>query len=272
MKRIAVLSNLIPDAWFEGQGVALMREAECARHEPVTLRAGMCGYLAFLPALLADVDGLVLTTTCDQMRRAAEWLDADDRIFLFNYPSTLHQKRLINAEKARLKGWVAQLKLRSVKGQQNTVCVIGERIEERQNTRREKNRVDLSIGIIGGHFCGDRQAVESFFAQRGVSLALWGCEGGESVGDVAQRPNDAFYEHIKTLVRQRRLAGIIVVRTTWCDLWRLAGVRLHEVLNLPVLEWVMDGQSHGQPFPDGASRTRLEAFCELLQAQRQEAP
>jgi hypothetical protein len=270
VKRIAVLSNLIPDAWFEGQGVALMREAECARHEPVTLRAGMCGYLAFLPALLADVDGLVLTTTCDQMRRAAEWLDADERVFLFNYPSTHHQERLIEAEKARLLRWVSQLALRSNSQHESDTRVLAARTQGQQDTRLEKNRVDLSIGIIGGHFCGDRQEVEHFFAERGVEVALWGCEGGESVGDVAQRPNDAFYEHIHACVTQRRLGGIIVVRTTWCDLWRLASVRLHEVLEVPVLEWVMDGQSHGQPFPDGASRTRLEAFCELVCARRQE--
>jgi benzoyl-CoA reductase/2-hydroxyglutaryl-CoA dehydratase subunit BcrC/BadD/HgdB len=92
------------------------------------------------------------------------------------------------------------------------------------------------------------------------------------VGDVAQRPNDIYFENLKKLIAQRDLAGLVVVRTTWCDLWRLACVRLREVLDVPVLEWVMDGQSHGQPFPDGASRTRLEAFCELLQAQRQEAP
>ncbi len=272
VKKIAVLSNVIPDVWLEGQGITLVREAECSQHEPVTLRAGMCGYLAFLPALLADVDGVVLTTTCDQMRRAAEWLDADDRVFLFNYPSTLHQECLIDAEKARLKGWVAQLKLRSNLQHERDARVCDTRTHGQQDIRQVADHGRIAIGVIGGHFCGERQAVENFFAQRGVQLALWGCEGGESVGDVAQRPNDAFYEHLKTLVTQRHLAGLIVVRTTWCDLWRLACVRLHEVLDVPVLEWVMDGQSHGQPFPDSTSRTRLEAFCELLQAQCQEAP
>lgn len=243
-----------------------MREAECSQREPATLRAGMCGFLAFLPSLLADVDGVVLTTSCDQLRRAAEWLDAEDRVFLFNLPSTLHQERLLEAEKARLQRWVAQLLSRK----------NAKRSDARTHTQQDASVVHLcegrALGVIGGHFCGERQAVELFFAQRGIRLALWGCEGGERVGDVAQRPNDTFYEHLKTLVAQRDLAGLVVVRTTWCDLWRLACVRLREVLDVPVLEWVMDGQSHGQPFPDGASRTRLEAFCELLQAQRQEAP
>jgi len=294
VKKLAVLSNVLPDAWFEGQGITLVREAECARHLPVTLRSGTCSYLAFLPALLAEVDGLVLTTCCDQMRHAAEWLDAADRVFLFNVPSTLHQERLLEAEKTRLMRWIAQLALRSNRQQESDARVCDVRTQgsafantasasanrttadktadRQQDTRQVADHGRIALGVIGGHFCGDRQQVEQFFAQRGVSLSLWGCEGGESVGDVAQRPNDAFYEHLKTVVTQRHLAGLIVVRTTWCDLWRLACVRLHEVLNVPVLEWVMDGQNHGQPFPDSSSRTRLEAFCELLQAERQEAP
>jgi hypothetical protein len=266
VKRIAVLSNLIPDAWVDGQGVAVVREAECARHEPATLRAGMCGYLAFLPALLADVDGVVLTTSCDQMRRAAEWIDAENRVFLFNMPSTLHQERLLEAEKARLQRWVARLTSRE-KAER-----IDARKQEAYDARAVYAREGRAIGVVGGHFCGDRQAIEHFFNQHGIRLALWGCEGGERVGDVAQRPNDALYEQLEKLVKERQLAGLVVARTTWCDLWRLACVRLQEVLDIPVLEWVFDGQSHGQPFPDGSSATRLEAFCELLKAQRQEAP
>jgi len=241
-----------------------VREAECSQHEPATLRAGMCGYLAFLPALVADVDGVVLTTTCDQMRRAAEWLDAEDRVFLFNLPSTLRQERLLEAEQARLRRWISQLPMRCERR------TAGDAV--RSDARVTSTSGGVAIGIIGGHFCGDRQAVEKFFGQRGISVSLWGCEDGECVGDVAQRPNDAFYQRVQTLVSQRRLRGLVVARTTWCDLWRLASVRLQEVLDIPVLEWVFDGQSHGQPFPDGASRTRLEAFCELVQAQRQEAP
>jgi benzoyl-CoA reductase/2-hydroxyglutaryl-CoA dehydratase subunit BcrC/BadD/HgdB len=226
----------------------------------------MCGYLAFLPALLSDVDGVVLTTCCDQLRRAAEWLEADDRVFLFNYPSTLHQERLVDAEKARLKKWVDQLTSRERAERSDAGR------QEPQDARVAHSCEGQAIGVIGAHFCGERQAVENFFAQRGLRVALWGCEGGESVGDVAQRPNDAFYNNMKALIAERQLAGLVVVRTTWCDLWRLACVRLHEVLDIPVLEWVTDGQSHGQPFPDGASGTRLEAFCELIQAKRQEAP
>jgi benzoyl-CoA reductase/2-hydroxyglutaryl-CoA dehydratase subunit BcrC/BadD/HgdB len=90
------------------------------------------------------------------------------------------------------------------------------------------------------------------------------------VGDVFQRPNDAFYEQVHAKISERHLDGLIVVRTTWCDVWRLACVRLHEVVKVPVLEWVMDGQCLGQSFPDGSSTTRLEAFCELVRARSEE--
>jgi benzoyl-CoA reductase/2-hydroxyglutaryl-CoA dehydratase subunit BcrC/BadD/HgdB len=90
------------------------------------------------------------------------------------------------------------------------------------------------------------------------------------VGDVFQRPNDLLYEQVQARIAERHLDGLIVVRTTWCDVWRLACVRLHELVKVPVLEWVMDGQFQGQSFPDGASTTRLEAFCELLRSRREE--
>ena len=270
MKNIAVLSHAIPDDWFEGLEVALVRDAECARHAPVPLRAGVCGTLAFLPALLAEVDGMVLVTSCDQMRRAAEWLNDDTRVFLFNYPSTLHQERLLEAEKARLLKWSAQLPQMSNGLKRYGEKVIDARTEGHQDARREEEKETLSIGVIGGHFCGDQQSVVRFFEKRGVQISLWGCERGEWVGDVFQRPNTLFYDQVQAVIAERHLDGILVVRTTWCDVWRLASVRLHEVVKVPVLEWVMDSQCLGQSFPDGSSTTRLEAFCELLRARRQE--
>lgn len=270
VKTIAVLSGAIQDAWFTGLEVVLVRDINSVPSEPLTLRAGMCGTLAFLPALLAQVDGLVLTTSCDQLRRAAEWLNDDARVFLFNFPSTCHQDRLLEAEKARLLKWVAQLA--QTPGRLVPCCEAGSdaRTQGQQDARQEGEQETLSIGILGGHFCGDQQSVLRFFEKRGIHVSLWGCEGGEWVGDVFQRPNNAFYGQVQARIAERRLDGLIVVRTTWCDVWRLACVRLHEVVKVPVLEWVMDGQCQGQAFPDGSSTTRLEAFCELLRSRSEE--
>lgn len=261
-----------------------MRDANCARHAPVPLRAGVCGTLAFLPAWLAEVDGMVLVTSCDQMRRAAEWLNDDTRVFLFNYPSTLHQERLLEAEKKRLLRWLQCLHERL--GEKNA-CAIPPRSGHEPPTLKlwrpglawpstlnpepcPLNPDTFRVGVLGGHFCGDQQSVVRFFEKRGIHISLWGCESGEWVGDVFQRPNTLFYDQVQAVIAERHLDGILVVRTTWCDVWRLASVRLHEVVEVPVLEWVMDSQCLGQSFPDGSSTTRLEAFCELLRARRQE--
>jgi hypothetical protein len=297
VKTVAVLSQAILDNWFKDQDVALVRDASCAYDAPVPLRAGVCGYLAFLPALLAKVDGMVLTTSCDQMRRAAEWLNDDARVFLFNFPSTLHQERLLEAEKVRLVKWLKGLHERL--GEKNDcatqlrsghdrawpstlnpdpfTCTAGgcastsdARTSGHQDASIKDGKETLSVGVFGGHFCGDQQSVVQFFQKRGVHIALWGCESGERVGDVFQRPNTLFYEQVQAVIAERHLDGILVVRTTWCDVWRLAAVRLHEVVKVPVMEWVMDSQYQGQSFPDGSSTTRLEAFCELLRARRQE--
>jgi hypothetical protein len=270
VKTIAVLSHAIPDVWFKGQDVELVRDVDCALHSPIPLRAGVCGTLAFLPALLAEMDGMVLVTSCDQMRRAAEWLNDDARVFLFNFPSTVHQERLLEAEKVRLVKWVAQLPQTSNKPKRCCAEEIDARTEGPQDASLTDGKETLSIGVIGGHFCGDQQRVVRFFAERGIRISLWGCESGEWVGDVFQRPNTLFYDQIQSVIAERHLDGLLIVRTTWCDVWRLASVRLHEVVKVPVLEWVMDSQCQGQSFPDGSSTTRLEAFCELLRARRQE--
>lgn len=270
MKTIAVLSGAIQDAWFTGLEVLLVRDINSVPSEPLTLRAGMCGTLAFLPAVLAQVDGMVLTTSCDQLRRAAEWLNDDARVFLFNFPSTIHQDRLLEAEKTRLLKWVGQLP--QAAGRLIPCCEAGSdaRTQGRQDASLEGGKETLSIGVLGGHFCGEQQQVVRFFEKRGIHISLWGCESGEWVGDVFQRPNDAFYGQVQAKISERHLDGLIVVRTTWCDVWRLACVRLQEVVKVPVLEWVMDGQCQGQSFPDGSSTTRLEAFCELLRARSEE--
>ena len=259
MKRVAVLSNAIPDGWFEGQEVKLVRDIASIRDgsvqprlpacesagyledelgcqmNPVPLRAGMCAFLAFLPGVLKQVDGLVLSTCCDQMRRVAEWLDADERVFLFNVPSTYHQERLLEAEKVRLMRWIRALPQTKNRSKYSDTSAISARTQGGRD-ERPGGADSLAIGVLGGHFCGDRERVETFFAHRGVRVALWACEGGEVIGNLFQRPNAVFFDQVHSTVAKRHLDGLVVVRTTWCDIWRLAYVRLHEVLQVPILD------------------------------------
>jgi len=253
VKRIAVLSNAIPDAWLAADDVAIMRRLDYPRLTPVALRAGMCGHLAYLPAVLQEADGMVLATSCDQMRRAAEWLDDPRRVFLFDLPSAPCDA-LLNLEKARLARWAKQVAQASRPAPEAPPAQAGTPVRpDAQN-----------IGVIGGHFCGDAACIHLFFGMRGIGIRLWGCEGGEWIGDISQRPNDAFHKRLKCAVQERTLDGLVVVRTTWCDLWRAAFAQIRETSAVPVVEWVLDGQHAGQPFPDERSTTRLEAFCELV--------
>jgi len=261
MKRIAVLSNAIPDAWLAPCGAEVVREVEYARYTPVPLRAGMCAHLAYLPALLEDVDGIVLATSCDQMRRGAEWLDDAQRVFLFDVPSAPCDA-LLRLERARLERWV--LALPSQKAAQAFLPA------HQTPATQTGMSAPLCIGILGGHFCGNAASVRDFFAQRAIHVGLWGCEGGERLGDICQRPNDDFHERLARAVRERNLAGLVVTHTTWCDVWRAAYTRIQETAAVPVTEWVFDGLCDGQPFPDARSVTRLEAFCELLATRKQE--
>jgi len=268
MKRIAVLSSNLPDEWFTHHPIQIVRHCGDSHAPPVPLREGMCAYLAYLPGLLSEVDGMVLPTSCDQMRRGAEWLADAQRVFLFNVPSTLHQDRLLDSERTRLDRWLRELAPRSPASNPDRMPIPDPSYIHPPSAERDPAPPPIAIGLLGGHLCIPRQTVMEFFAKKGMDIRLWGCEGGEYVGDIFQRPNTAFHVNVRHLVRVRSLQGLIVVRTTGCDLWRLTFPRLMEVCDLPMLEWVVEGYPAGQPFPDARTATRFEAFRELLSARR----
>ena len=95
MKTIAYSSPFVPAEWIAAHGVRPMRlrpdlAAAARLAGPLT---GVCPYArAFVGQALASpgVDAVVLATTCDQMRRAAEWPGpaAGPPVFLMNVPAT----------------------------------------------------------------------------------------------------------------------------------------------------------------------------------------
>jgi benzoyl-CoA reductase/2-hydroxyglutaryl-CoA dehydratase subunit BcrC/BadD/HgdB len=95
MKTIACASPLVPPEWIESHGLrpsrARLRPVE--GRSPVAAARGVCPYAgALADAALSGMDssGLVMTTTCDQMRYAAALVEqnGDLPVFLMNVPST----------------------------------------------------------------------------------------------------------------------------------------------------------------------------------------
>ena len=258
---LAVLSDHVPDRWFTAHPVRVIRRPDGAVFSPAPVSAGICAQIAYLPALLERVDGIVLATCCDQQRRAAEWLANTERVFLVNVPSTANAEQLRAYEKARLARWLDALCVRTP---------LDAAVEEMPLPRVEPHSAEPKIGVVGGHFLGSIPQTNAFFKAKGLSLVWWGCEGGQCLGNVYARPNDAFYQNVRDYVRLHQISGLVVVHTTWCDLWRLAAIRLREVLDVPVTTWIVDDASplmlHAQ------ACTRLEAFCERILSRAQELP
>ena len=94
MIRIAYTSPFVPPEWISAHGLRpawLPAHCDGARSAEA-LREGVCPFagavLGGLPNGL-EAAALVLTTTCDQMRRAADIVGRDaPPVFLFNVPAT----------------------------------------------------------------------------------------------------------------------------------------------------------------------------------------
>jgi len=112
VKTAVYSSPFVPAEWIAAHGLRPRRlrpdpAAALPSTGPLT---GVCPYArAFIGAGLAarDADAAVLATTCDQMRRAAEWLALGDGppVFLLNVPATWQTPaaaRLYRDELARL--------------------------------------------------------------------------------------------------------------------------------------------------------------------------
>ncbi len=94
-KRFAYSAPFVPAEWIAAHGCLprFHRPSGVITDGPIDDRAGLCAYMrAFVNEVSADssIDGLILTTTCDQMRRAVD-LIADGSakpVFLMHVPTT----------------------------------------------------------------------------------------------------------------------------------------------------------------------------------------
>jgi len=95
VRTVVYSSPFVPAEWLAAHGLrpVRLRPGAGAPAESLGPIMGMCPYArAFVgeAASMPGVDGVVLTTTCDQMRRAAEWLalGGGPPVFLMNVPAT----------------------------------------------------------------------------------------------------------------------------------------------------------------------------------------
>ncbi|MBF0594550.1 MAG: 2-hydroxyacyl-CoA dehydratase [Candidatus Omnitrophica bacterium] len=99
-KRVVFTSPFVPPEWIAAHGLVPWRKTSDGCHNgsgssgaPVNVEAGVCSYMSsFINEVTSDPRTLavILTTTCDQMRRGADLIRLRSRVpcFLMNIPST----------------------------------------------------------------------------------------------------------------------------------------------------------------------------------------
>jgi benzoyl-CoA reductase/2-hydroxyglutaryl-CoA dehydratase subunit BcrC/BadD/HgdB len=118
MKTVAYSSPLIPVEWLAAHGLRPWRMMPQGAAQRPGTREGLCAFAqALAQEWLAETtrfDGMILATTCDQMRRASEWPApaGGTPVFLMNVPATWQAPtsvRLYRDELERLGRFLAGL-------------------------------------------------------------------------------------------------------------------------------------------------------------------
>jgi len=268
---------------------------------PVT---GVCAFArAFVGEVLAadDIDAVVVTSTCDQMRRAAEHFGSGPTAtpaFLMNVPATWRTPavvRLYMGELRRLARFLGRIGGRALSEEQlaEAMEVSGARRAEFPGTDARPVPImktgAVPLAVIGGPLAGGTAWLRDGVRRAGGRIVLDGTEGGErtqpapfdrrrmrdeplmvlaeayfgGIPDAFRRPDSMLYEWVAREVPASGARGVLLVRYTWCDMWAVARDRLGEATGLPVVEIDLAGDS-GNANTDARAAGRIAAFVEAL--------
>jgi benzoyl-CoA reductase/2-hydroxyglutaryl-CoA dehydratase subunit BcrC/BadD/HgdB len=294
MKAVLFTSAYVPAEWIAAHGLQPVRLApsDKAQIPPALNREGVCPFLrAFISDAFAYLDAaaVVMTTTCDQMRRGFDVVTRAGRTpaFLLNIPHTLQSpaaRRLYAEELRRLGRFLVGLggtppsseKLAQVMLDRGDSC-----------SGRSESPHGVPVALVGPPLRREDSIVFDIVQECGGWVALDATESGErgqhrpfdgralrddpfleladaylnGIADVFWRPNDCFYDWLIPRLRQRDIRAVILYRYLWCDLWHVEFERLKSRTGLPVL----DLDVGGDPSPaEGRIRSRIGAFLEML--------
>ncbi len=289
------------DAALEGKGDRHLlpeRPFGCfAQKVPVTF--SFLGTRGGSSAGWPDVAGLVLATTCDQMRYVATMLQqqANRRVFLLNVPSTwqtLAARGLYLDELRRLGRFLVSLGGETPSADKLTHVMLAfdrVRTEDRANSRgptaRGRGGGGVALAILGGPLLQTECEFFALVERAGGRIVLDATEHGErtlprpfdpgqlaadplqeladayfdAIPDAFQRPDSRLYEWLGRELAARQVRGVILHRYLWCDLWHAQSQRLKQWSPTPVLELDVGPDDTAAP---NRIQGRIEAFLEML--------
>ena len=293
-KTIAYTCPYVPAEWIAAHGLRPRRLIPLPVEGAGTIPRieGLCPYArAFVNDVAArdDIDGIVVTTMCDQMRRVFDLLvrRVDTPAFLLNVPSTwqtVAAQKLYLDELKRLGRFLVRLGGREPDKEGLLRAMLEQAYGNSVHSIPYGHGVPLAL--VGGPLmqrdrvlfdvveeCGGRIVLDATeTGQRGVRgpfdrrrLAedplLELSEAYFRIPDASRRPNSELYRWLKEQLVQAGAQGILFHHYVWCDKWRAEFTRLKEWTHLPVLR--LDSEGDGQ-MNVARWRSRVRAFMEMF--------
>jgi len=302
MKRILYSCPYVPAEWIAAHGFEPCRlkpQGQCnAQLEGLE---GVCAYVrAFLSDVFKDeqAEAVILTTLCDQMRRAFDlYTSLDSRPgFLFNVPSTwqtAQARRLYSDELKRLGRFLTRLG--ATPPDRETLARTMRRFDDHRAQLRtvqapanSGRAAQLRLALVGGPLLQRNDELLHMLEQCGAGIALDATETGllgtcrafaaqalhddpfaelidayfGSIQHVGRRPNTDFYQCLHEAMHTHAIQGVIWRRYLWCDLWHAELARFREEIKLPVLDLEV---TDALPKDRARLLNRVQAFIEMLQ-------
>jgi len=248
---------------------------------------GVCPYaeMMYRNALLENVEAVVFTTRCDQMRRISELMKSSGKeCFLMNVPSTWQAPvslEIFKDELLRLSRFFSE-----ISGKKFSLEILkNELMKKKEHLAESKD--GTKIALMGGPMISSDAGLIKILEDNSANIALDATEQGElsqpdidsdnlekdpiaelanayfaDIPDIAKRPNTQFYDKAEIMIKERGIEAIIVRIYPWCDLWHAEVQRIKEYFDLPVLQITAD--INVAPLNDKRLQTRLNAFMEMI--------
>lgn len=291
MKTLVYDSPFIPPEWIEACGWRAKRIIPSIKIKSPSLHIdsleGLCPYArAWLSTAAedSDADALVMTTTCDQMRRLAETASENLSlpVFLMHVPRTWQTKESFLYYKNEL------LRLGDFLFQHGGVKPSKEltiNTAEPFNEIHSRNS-GIALALIGSPILREMIPLFDKIQEAGFSIMLDATRHGiirdtvaselskfktytiddlakiyfEKIPDVFRRPNTMLYSWLTEKICRHKIKGIIFHRHVWCDLWAAETERIRGFGGLPtvVIESGGDEETPLRIF------TQIETFLERL--------
>jgi len=299
LKRILYACPYIPAEWIAGHGCEPCRvepQGQCSAD--LEGLEGVCAFVrAFLSDVLADdqADAVIMTTLCDQMRRAFDlYTSLDSRPgFLFNLPSTWQtaQARGLYADELKRLGRFLTRLGAHPPDHAALARIMCNYDDERARLRAQNQSTPVPenqtrLALVGGPLLLRNDALLDMLEQCGARIVLDATETGllgtcrafdrqalqdpftelsnayfDSIQHVGRRPNTGFYQRLHDDIQQHEIQGIIWRRYLWCDLWHAALAHAREELKLPIMDLEV---TDTLPRDHARLLNRVQAFIEML--------